>query len=171
MIVVILIGLFLGCRSNKKVHTELYKITAPPNDWDFVESGGADYAWYHSKIGGTIYVDSNCSSQFEDRPLQNSIQSLLAGVGSGPVQMTSLLLDGREALFAKTLGNLDGVEVEIGMFVMSKNQCLYDFVYIAPQENFQRGLQDFNGTVYSFTSKMNTDALPNIKAPKEQVSE
>lgn len=164
----ILLLSILACRNLDKVHTNLYKISAPSNEWKLVESGGADYAWYHSKIGGTIYIDSNCDKQFDDRSLQDSMKSIFSGISSSKPQVTSVILDGREAIFAQSAGELDGVEVQLAIFVMSKNHCLYDFVYIANPETFQQGLQDFNRTVYSFTTKDQHDVLESIKPPKPE---
>ena len=95
--VLLLVNVF-GCRT-QQVRLERYNIDKPAGEWRNVKSGSADYAWYNSKIGATIYVDSNCEQRFEDRPLHDSLYSMTAGIRSKeePIER-ALFLDGREAV-------------------------------------------------------------------------
>ena len=64
-----------------------------------------------------------------------------------------LFIDGREGLMVIRKGRLDGVDINISAAGISKNQCLYDFIYIAPPHKFTYGLQPFVTTVHSFQTK------------------
>ena len=148
-----ILALLISC-AQKTVHTDLYKVTSPGQDWKAVESGGADYAWYNKELGGVIYIDSNCAQQFEDRPLKDSLNSLTAGIAVGqPLAEQILFVDGREGLMVIREGQLDGVDINISAAGISKNQCLYDFIYIAPPHKFSYGLQPFVSTIHSFQTK------------------
>ena len=144
---------FFGCRQ-KTIHTDMYQIHSPGQSWRAVDSGGADYAWYNKELGGIIYVDSNCKKQFEDRSLKDSTTSLVAGITEG-TKFTErpLFLDGRNALMTIHKTQLDGVDMNIAAVVLSKNNCLYDFLYIAPPHRFNYGLQVFSSTIHSFQTK------------------
>jgi len=149
--------LIISC-ATKAVHTELYKIKSPGQDWKAVESGGADHAWYNKDLGGVIYIDSNCDKKFEDRPLKDSINSLTAGIAIGqPLAEQALFIDGREGLMVIRKGQLDGVDINISAAGISKNHCLYDFIYIAPPHKFSYGLQSFVSTIHSFQTKEQSD--------------
>lgn len=154
----------LAC-GQKTIYTDMYQILSPEQNWKAVESGGADYAWYNKDLGGIIYVDSNCKRQFEDRPLRDSTISLLAGIATGTsISEYPILLDGREALMTIQKAKVDGIDVHIAAVVMSKNSCLYDFLYIAPPHRFNYGLNQFNDTIYSFQTKENV-VLERKKEP------
>ena len=149
----ILFWLLLGCRT-KTIYTDLYKIHSPGYDWKAVESGGADYAWYNKDLGAIIYIDSNCKESFDDRPLRDSRTSLLSGISQGKaISEQAIFLDGRDALMTTHKARLDGVDINLASVVLSKNHCLYDFLYIAPPHRFSYGLQSFTSTIYSFQTK------------------
>ena len=93
---------------------------------------------------GAIYVDSNCKQKFEDRPLKDSYLSLTQGITTGtPIQQNKRIIDKREALFTIQNGVIDGISIRLASVVLSKDECLYDFLYIAPPEDFDKGLKDF----------------------------
>ncbi len=142
-----------GCQK-KQVRLDRYTVDTPEGSWKDVKSGSADYAWYNANIGATIYIDSNCGQRFEDRPLQDSINSLTVGLRNHeePIQR-DLFLDGREALMLQTKGNLDGVEVQMAVVALAKNRCLFDFVYITRPESFAKGFGDFHQLLHSFETR------------------
>ncbi len=142
-----------GCQK-KQVRLDRYTVDTPEGGWKDVKSGSADYAWYNAKIGATIYIDSNCGERFEDRPLQDSINSLTVGLRDNeePIQR-DLFLDGREALMLQTKGNIDGVEVQMAVVALAKNRCLFDFVYITRPEHFAKGFGEFHQLLHSFETR------------------
>ncbi len=142
-----------GC-AKKQVRLERYQVDKPKGDWKPVKSGSADYAWYNSDIGATIYIDSNCGQKFEDRSLRDSLQSLTVGIRTStePIER-ELFLDGREARMLQTKGNLDGVDIQMAAVALSKHQCLFDFVYVTRPETFADGFSDFNQLLYTFKTR------------------
>ena len=168
IITVLLFSNILGCRT-QQVRLERYKIDKPDGDWKNVKSGSADYAWYNSKIGATIYVDSNCEQRFEDRPLHDSLYSMTAGIRSKDEPLErALFLDGREAVMLQTSGNLDGVDIQMAVVALAKNQCLFDFVYITRPENFSKGFGDFHQMLYTFESRTGWNNVLESPSVREQ---
>lgn len=153
IIATLCLGTTLGCRQ-QQVRLERYKIDKPDGDWRKVKSGSADNAWYNAKIGATIYVDSNCEQRFEDRPLHDSVYSMTAGIRTKDEPLErNLFLDGREAVMLQIKGNLDGVDMQMAVVALAKNECLFDFVYITRPENFTKGFGDFHQMLYTFESR------------------
>ena len=167
-ITVLLISNAFGCKT-QQVRLERYKVDKPDGEWKNVKSGSADHAWYNSKIGATIYVDSNCEQRFEDRPLHDSLYSMTAGIRSKDEPLErALFLDGREAVMLQTRGNLDGVDVQMAVVALAKNQCLFDFVYITRPENFSKGFGDFHQMLYTFESKTGWNNVLDSPSVREQ---
>ena len=167
-IAVVLLSSVIGCRK-QQVRLERYKIDKPAGEWRNVKSGSADYAWYNAKIGATIYVDSNCEQRFEDRPLHDSLYSMTAGIRTKdePIER-ALFLDGREAIMLQTKGNLDGVDIQMAVVALAKNQCLFDFVYITRPENFPKGFGDFHQMLYTFESRTGWNNVLESSPVREQ---
>ena len=65
----------------------------------------------------------------------------------------ALFLDGREAIMLQTKGNLDGVDMQMAVVALAKNQCLFDFVYITRPENFTKDFGDFHQMLHTFESR------------------
>ena len=156
----------MGCSQKKSTKIQHFYVQQPSSKWFTVQEGGADFAWYNKDIYGSIYVDSNCKQKFEDRPLKDSYLSLTQGISTGvPIQQNKRIIDNREALFTIQNGIIDGIVIRLASVVMSKDECLYDFLYIAPPDVFDMGLKDFLYTVQSFkTLPKKTEGLP--KPPK-----
>ncbi len=167
-IAILLLSNVLGCRK-QQIRLERYKIDKPTGEWRNVKSGSADYAWYNSKIGATIYVDSNCEQRFEDRPLHDSLYSMTSGIRSKeePIER-ALFLDGREAVMLQTKGNLDGVDIQMAVVALAKNQCLFDFVYITRPENFPKGFGDFHQMLHTFESRTGWNNILESPSVREQ---
>ena len=145
-----------------------YSVRKPGKGWKAVREGGADRAWYNQELSAVIYVDTSCGRKFEDRALEDAYRSLTKGIATGdPTRMESLRIDGREGLLLYQPGRLDGVPVELGAAIVSKNGCLFDFLYIAPASSFPTGEEDFLVTVGSLRTNSNkTEGLPQ-KREKE----
>ena len=65
------------------------------------------------------------------------------------------MISGRKALFQVQDSDLDGVPLRLGMLVVSKNNCLYDFLLISPRKSFQDGIGDFMNTAQSLETNIN----------------
>ena len=151
---------FIGC-TKKQIAIKGYRIQGPEDHWKSVAAGSADYAWYNYKIGATIYVDANCGSRFQDRPLHDSVYSMTAGIRTSeePIER-ALFLDGREALMVQCKGKMDGVHIQMATVVLSKDRCLYDFVYMTRPEHFTAGFGDFHQLLHTFETRTSrTDTL------------
>lgn len=130
-----------------------YSLGDPGAGWTRVRPGGADQAWHNSKLGATIYADSNCGERFDDSPLGRLHESLVGGVAGKPEREETRTLDGREALLRVVDGRVDGVPIRVGAVVLKKDACTYDMVYIASPERFDEGMDAFERVLSAFQAK------------------
>jgi hypothetical protein len=151
----------LGCGGQKRSLTSgksgaeegRYELGKPGRGWSRVAPGGADRAWFHTDLGASIYVDSNCKARFEDKPLNALITHLTFGMTEGqPEREEQLVIDGRAALFRIYKGNIDGVNLKIAAVVIKKNRCVYDGLYIASPSDFETGLGGFMAVISGLES-------------------
>lgn len=128
-----------------------YRLGDPGQGWDRVDPGGADRAWHHAGISGTIYADSNCGKRYEDGDLDALSTHLTFGIARGePTRTEDLTLDDRAAHVRVVNGVIDGVGVHVGSMVTKKNACLYDVLYVAPPATFDQGWPAFMSIVTGF---------------------
>ena len=80
----------------------------------------------------------------------------------------ALFLDGREAVMLQTKGRLDGVDIQMDVVALAKNQCLFDFVYITRPENFTKGFDDFHQMLYTFESRTGWNNVLESPSVREQ---
>ena len=128
-----------------------YTTDHPGRLWAAVDPGGADRAWWHTESGATVYTDSNCEQAFVDNPLERLAQAQAAAIDDAElVESRDHRLSGRAALTAVYTGQLDGVPVAVTTTVLKKNQCIYDFVLVAPVGQVDEVLDDYEAVVASF---------------------
>ena len=145
----------LGCIQRPLID-RVYTVSPPGLGWEQVpKSGGADRAWLHNTTHGIIYVDANCGRQFEDRNLKDSMYSLTHGIAKGQIVTSQeLLISNRKGLFQVRDGIIDGVVVRLGILLLSKNNCLFDFLFVSPPETFDRGIHGFLNTIQSLQTPL-----------------
>ena len=132
-----------------------YVLGDPGEDWRKVGAGGADFAFRNKAAAAVIYADSNCGARFEDARLEDLAEHMSFGVRSGePTWEETYMLDGRTAYTMRTLGELDGVPVELGTTVLKKDRCVYDIVLIAPRgARFQDAWEGYQAAIAGFATR------------------
>jgi hypothetical protein len=114
-----------------------------PSQWQRVRIEGADLAFRDEGREGSTLFDIRCSHD-ADAPLTVLTEHLIMGTTSRDfVSQETLPLDGREALHTLMRAKLDGVPMQYDIYVMKKDGCVYDLVYVAPPARFTAGAADF----------------------------
>lgn len=153
VLVYVLALALISCSANRRAKRleGRFDLGDPGSGWARVDSGGADQAWFHTGIAGSIYADSNCAERFEDGPLEDLLVHLTAGIARGEhLEEQRMTLDGRDAVMRTWNGALDGIAVQVGAAVTRKHECVYDVVYIAPPARFAEGWPAFEAVVGGF---------------------
>ncbi len=100
----------------------------------------------------TIAVNARCGKDADDVPLQSLTHHLFLQFTERTVnEQRELKLDGRDALRTDMVASLDGVPKRFVVYVLKKNGCVYDFLYIAPPAS-AAALREFERLVASFES-------------------
>lgn len=132
-----------------------YRIGELGEGWDSVAVEDNDIAFHNPSLGAIVQVNATCDP-VGDIPLTVLTNHLLAGFTARQTLSEDLVpLDGREALRTHAIANLDGVSREFLIFVIKKNDCVYDFTLIAPDRAaFTRSQAIFEGFVAGFTTEV-----------------
>lgn len=122
-----------------------------PGNWERVAIEGAMLSFHDRTSGGAVQVHGRCGQDGDDVPLVALTNHLLIGFTERDFKEQKLVpLDGREAMHTIVHAKLDGVRVALAIYVLKKDGCVYDLVWVAPPERFENGLSDFDAFVSGF---------------------
>ena len=145
-----------GCSSSRKASRleGRYSMADPGSGWRSVKPGGADNAWLNDDLGASIYTDSNCGVRYEDSELRQLAERMTLGLEDEvEVSAEESTLNGRSAFTRRVRGGIDGVPVELAATVIKKDQCVYDFVVIAPPSSFEAAWRGYTAARDGFRTK------------------
>ena len=112
--------------------------------WTRITVPGADLAYRDDAHEGSILFDVRCHDRDGDAPLGSLTEHLIMGTTARDVQREETIpFDGREALHTLMTAKLDGVAMQYDLYVMKKDGCVYDLVYVAPPDRFAAGSPSF----------------------------
>jgi hypothetical protein len=115
-----------------------------PASWQRVGIEGADLAFRDEEREGSALFDVQCDAHGQDAPLSILTEDLIMGTTERDIESQKVLpFDGREAMHTVLRAKLDGVPMQYDIYVMKKDGCLYDVVYVAPPAHFRAGSADF----------------------------
>jgi hypothetical protein len=115
-----------------------------PAGWEQLKVDGADLAYRDASHGASVLFDVRCGQKDDDAPLSVLTGHLIMGTTERAVEIEETVpFDGREALHTQMRAKLDGVPMQYGIYVMKKDGCVYDLVYVAPSDRFADGAADF----------------------------
>jgi hypothetical protein len=115
-----------------------------PQAWQRIHVDGADVAYRDQGREGSILFDMRCNDRDGDAPLSVLTEHLIMGTTARDFERQDTVpFDGREALHSVMSAKLDGVPMRYDIFVMKKDGCVYDLVYVAPPDQFTQGAPDF----------------------------
>ena len=111
-----------------------------PPGWRRVRVDGADLAYRDEAREGSALFDVRCGQRDDDAPLSVLTEHLIMGTTERDfVAQETVPFDGREALHTLMRAKLDGVPMQYDIYVMKKDGCVYDLVYVAPPARFTAG--------------------------------
>lgn len=129
------LGLFAACGGGglrNGVYSDAYtryRVAELPSAWQFVSADGNDVAYYRSGMG-TIAVNSTCT-EYDDVPLSALVNHLLFDTTSRHVLVEeTVTLVGRGARHLLVNLELDGVPLQIELYVLRKDGCVYDLSHV-----------------------------------------
>ena len=110
-----------------------YRVGPLPGGWERLRTNARAIAFYHPAYRATIYTDAFCGGSFSDAPDEVLIGGMVGGLQElKTLHQEPLMLDGRGALRRRMHAALDGVPLELDAMVVKKDDCLFDFLAVAP---------------------------------------
>jgi len=132
-----------------------------PPAWRRISVDGADLAFRDEDRSGSALFNVRCGLRDDDAPLSVLTDHLIMGTTEREFDAQDTVpFDGREALHTLLRAKLDGVPMQYDIYVMKKNGCLYDLVYVAPPGRFADGATDFE----HFATGVRTEASQPLAA-------
>ena len=131
-----------------------YRVATPdPAVWSPVTSEGNDLAWVNQKTGHVLAMNSTCEGH-ADPALDVLTTHLLFGFTDRDLKKRETkMIDGREALLSNYEAKLDSVAMEIDLAVLKKNECVHDFMYVAPKGRAAEFKAAFDLLISDFTAE------------------
>jgi hypothetical protein len=112
--------------------------------WRRVRVEGADLAFRDDEKEGSALFDARCGQRDDDAPLTALTEHLIMGTTERQFDSQEVVpFDRREAMHTVLRAKLDGVPMQYDIYVMKKDGCVYDLVYVAPPARFADGAADF----------------------------
>lgn len=139
-------------RAGKVNHEATFKFGLPPREWRPAKEKGAQVLWVHKDTSAVIHLEAQCEMH-GDSSLESFTDHLRIDFREWKIlEQEATSLAGRDAVRSVVLASIDGgTETQMELFVMKKNGCLFDFQYIAPPADFERGRAAFRQVVAGFT--------------------
>ena len=153
--------LAVGCGSSGQLHGSHYRdqeaqyqVGPRGSDWRALRvEEHNDLAWVSRRDGAVVQINSTCDPT-SDVPLVSLTNHLLMGFTARDVREQELVsLDGREALRTHVVARLDGVPRELLLYVLKKDDCVYDMALIAPEgAPFASAQTEFEAFAHGFST-------------------
>jgi hypothetical protein len=130
-----------------------FRVGQIPSNWRAIDVDDALIAFRDDPANATVALNGRCGVDGDDVPLASLTQHLFLQFTERDLgTQTALSLDGREALRTEISAALDGVKKHYVVYVLKKNGCVYDFMYIAAAGTDKGALAAFDGFVQGFAT-------------------
>lgn len=128
-----------------------FQVPEAPKGWRRVDVTDASIAFRDDDNDASVLLNARCLSADDRTPLVALTNHLLIGATERKYLSQEVEpFDGREALHTKLEAKWDGVPMALDVFVLSKDGCVYDFVYIGHPQRFEAGSVTFERFVRGF---------------------
>lgn len=128
-----------------------FRIPDPPSHWRAVDAEQAALAYRDDPHEGMVLINARCGLESDDVPLQALTQHLFLQFTDRQItSQETVPFDGREAMHTVLDAKLDGVPMRYDVWVLKKDGCVYDLLYLAPPDRFDKGQASFRALVRGF---------------------
>lgn len=129
---------------------EKYTVNMPGKGWEPVKVGKEDIALWHKQHHAMITV---ISSDIENKgfSLEMLNRHLFIGIDDRKIiSKENVLVDNQSALHTVLEGEMDNNKLKIDSYVIRVGDKVYDLVYWAPSDSFDKVKGDFENMIRSF---------------------
>jgi hypothetical protein len=147
-----------GCPGSSSFESGVYRdahvafrVDPVPPSWHPVRVSDADLVFRDAAHEASILVNGRCIPEDGDAPLESLTLHLLMGTTAREFLLEETIpLDSREARHTVLKAKLDGVLMGYDIFVMKKDGCVYDLVYVGDPGVMQGGTPTFEAFARRF---------------------
>lgn len=135
-----------------------FQVAPPPPTWQRIEVTSTALAFRDEKHDATIAVSGRCGKDSDDVPLRSLTQHLFFQFTDRTIEREEVVpFDEREALHTVLLAKLDGVPKKFDVWVLKKDGCVYDLLFIARPSSFEEGVASFRAFARGFSTLNGND--------------
>lgn len=153
-------SLITGCAGGKGASFEgnvyrngpiAFQLPDSPPGWRRVDVEDGSLAFRDDEHAASVLLNARCLTADDRTPLVALTNHLLIGATEREyISQATEPFDGREALHTKLKAKWDGVPMLIDVYVLSKDGCIYDFVYFSAPNTFEAGAPTFESFARGF---------------------
>jgi hypothetical protein len=141
-----------------------FQVPPAPPAWRAVTVTQGSLAYRDEMHGASILVNARCHRPDEGTPLLALTNHLLMGSTAREVlTQETVPFDGREALHTKLRAKWDGVPIAFDIYVMKKDGCSYDFVYLGDPIAYDEGTREYESFVHGFRTLPGSGAVQGTR--------
>lgn len=134
-------------------HGMAFQVGPVPPAWRRIEVGHALLAFRDDAAEATIALNGRCNKDGDDVPLSALTHHLfLMFTHRNIISQRTLPMDGRAAMRTELVAELDGVPKHFVVYVLKKDNCVYDFIHIAAMHPPQSSMRAFKRFVTGFAT-------------------
>lgn len=140
----------IGCATGQTVggfyidETKGFRVRLPRDEWQMIESPGADLAIQDTRSHARMAVSASCPAR-EAGSLPALTRHLFFGLREVKrVRQEPILVDGVAGLDTEIAGEMEEEPVQVRSVVIRHEGCLYDLFFIASPETFADRQADFD---------------------------
>jgi hypothetical protein len=128
-----------------------FEVPAQPESWQALDVSQAALAFRDVANDATIAVNGRCGRDAPDVPLASLTQHLFLQFTDREILTQEVIpFDQREAMHTVLLAKLDGVPKKFDVWVLKKDGCVYDLLFIAGPDRFDAGVEPFRRFALGF---------------------
>lgn len=128
-----------------------FRMGPMPKTWRQLETKGPAVGFRDDPNEASVLVGARCKVASDDAPLLALTNHLLMGTTEREIKKQETIpFDGREAMHTVLDAKLDGVRMSYDIFVLKKDECVYDFVFVSEPGRFEQGAPAFEQFVTGF---------------------
>ena len=130
-----------------------FRVPPAPPSWQRIDVSHAALAFRDEANDATIAVNGRCGDAAQDTPLTSLTQHLFLQFTEREILKREVIpFDGREAMHSVVVAKLDGVPKKFDVWVMKKDGCVYDLLFIARQSGYDAGVVEFQRFARGFST-------------------
>lgn len=130
--------------------TKGYTVSLPGREWQVASATEADLELRRAAPIAGMLADATCEGRIAGKPAPLLVRHLTFGLRNRKdVRTEEVVVKGLPGARTTLQGTLDGGEVAVDAVTLKGDRCVYDFLYVAPVDQFEAGRPEFQAFVES----------------------